>query len=606
MNLNGENMNLDMNTMPHGQPTSDPQDLDLQLQLAADEISASAEQFSNLDFISDEAKIFHVQSYIAYFHPSLPILHLASLNPHSTPPILLKAVLAIGCLYSASRAQSADLLDTKASRNLSQELWRGGCFDLETFVEKNRPRLWPPWVLQSWALLIAYGIFTGDEKCIGKSRDMCRSVIDALRAFELLHQKSVFPPDSAWDADLSLSASSDEVHRRWQLFIDQESVKISLYTFYYFDYHLFASFNMRPMISSLEFEWELPRESSLWEAENATDWWHAMLQMQLELSRGGTLDDKAQLRSVMIATQSLLSNTPSSRLLKALSSSAFGTLCIVANLETLVRDFTRSYYQLPPNLADPSPFHILTQAQNAKISAALVLILSVAADNACISCDSKCRSLWHAVHLGCLSTKISLCKPDDLLVGGIVETSPAAGLATSVHLNLGNYVSARRSGSSSRRKPIGEHGFIAILDEMLKAMQEMGMSDSLSPWEGPWTTVQGFKILIILWQALRFSIAELQGQVCPTPGGDKYAKIYDPARVVVHAIITALNIYDPQGHYVSHESLSTMEGLESVDQLETQFIHWIRKLCDRRDVWDIGTSMGKVLDEICAETEFGQ
>lgn len=65
------------------------------------------------------------------------------------------------------------------------------------------------------------------------------------------------------------------------------------------------------------------------------------------------------------------------------------------------------------------------------------------------------------------------------------------------------------------------------------------------------------------------------------------------------AIITALDLYDPQEQHISHESLSTIEDLDNVDQLETQFIRWIRKLCDRREVWDIGPSMGKVLDEIC-------
>jgi hypothetical protein len=419
-------------------------------------------------------------------------------------------------------------------------------------VEKNSLSLWPPWALQSWALFIAYGTFTGDEKSIAKSRDMYRKVVDvslfnetitfvltttqALRGFELLHQKSVFPSGSAWDADLALSVSPDEVRRRWQLFIGQESVKMSLYAFYYFDYHLFASFNMRPMISSIEFEWELPSGTALWAAESATGWWHAVLQRQLDLesSCNSMLDENAQIRSVVVATQSLLSNSASPRLMEALSSSPFATLCVVANLESIVRDFTRSYYQLPPTPADPSPFHILTQSQNAQISAALVQISRIVAERPCTSCDSNCRSLWHAVTLGCLSTKISLCKPDDLLVGGIIETSPAAGLATSVHLNLGDYVSSRRSGSSSQRKTIAEDGFVAILDDMLRAMHEMGLSTILPPWEGPWTTVQGFKILIILWRALRFSIAELQSQVCPTPTADKYTKVYDPARVVVH------------------------------------------------------------------------
>ncbi|TVY18679.1 hypothetical protein LARI1_G002893 [Lachnellula arida] len=348
---------------------------------------------------------------------------------------------------------------------------------------------------------------------------------------------------------------------------------------------------MRPMLSSVEFEWDLPVDSALWEAESAAKWWHGILQKQLETSDGAMLGDQVQIKSLMVASQSLLSNTASPVLRKTLSSSAFATLCIVASLESLVRDFTRSYYQLPPTLADPSPFHILSQSQNTKVSTAIVSLLSIAADRSCSSCDFKCVSLWHAVI------------PDDLLVGGIIEASPAAGLATSVHLNLGDYVSSRRSGSTTRRKPIAENGFVAILDEMLRAMHEMGTSTISPPWEGPWTTVQGFKILIILWQALRFSIAELQSQVSPLPGVNKYTKVYDPARSVVHCIITALDIYDPLEIHISHESLSTAEDLDNVDQLETQFIHWMRKLCDRRDVWDIGPSMGKVLDEICAVEE---
>ncbi|TVY94021.1 hypothetical protein LAWI1_G000288 [Lachnellula willkommii] len=460
-----------------------------------------------------------------------------------------------------------------------------------------------PWVLQSYVLLIVYGTFTGDEKCISKSRDMYRIVVDALRDFELLHQKSVFPAVSAWDWSLSLSAPPEETQRTWQIFIDQESTKLALYALYYFDFHLFASFNMRPMLSSIEFEWDLPVDSALWEAESAAKWWHGILQKQLETSDSAMLGDQVQIKSLMVASQSLLSNTASPVLRKTLSSSAFATLCIVASLESLVRDFTRSYYQLPPTLADPSPFHILSQSQNTKVSTAIVSLLSIAADRSCSSCDFNCVSLWHAVILGCLSIKISLCKPDDLLVGGIIEASPAAGLATSVHLNLGDYVASRRSGSTARRKPIAENGFVAILDEMLRAMHEMGTSIISPPWEGPWTTVQGFKILIILWQALRFSIAELQSQVSPPPGVNKYTKVYDPARSVVHCIITALDIYDSLEIHISHESLSTAEDLDNVDQLETQFIHWMRKLCDRRDVWDIGSSMGKVLDEICAVEE---
>jgi hypothetical protein len=84
--------------------------------------------------LSDEVKYNYIQSYTTYFHPSLPILHLPTLSSNSTPPILLKAVVAIGCMYSANRAQPLDVLDGMSSGNLSQELWRTGCFELETFV----------------------------------------------------------------------------------------------------------------------------------------------------------------------------------------------------------------------------------------------------------------------------------------------------------------------------------------------------------------------------------------------------------------------------------------------------------------------------------------
>lgn len=396
--------------------------------------------------------------------------------------------------------------------------------------------------------------------------------------------------------------TSEEIARRWQLYVAQESVKLSLYAFYFFDYHLYTSCNIRPSILSIEFEWELPLAASLWEAETATSWWHAVLQHQIDLETSpngpNPQEQTGQTKSLLAATQSLLSKTASSRCLKSLASSPFATLCIVANLESLVRDFTRCYYQLPPALADPSPFHVLTQSQNAQVSTALLLISSVIADEFCRSCDEKCPSLWHAVRLGCLSIRISLCKPDNLLIGGIIEANPAAGLATSVHLSLGSYVSARRSASSSQRRPIADDGFVTILEDMLKAMHEIGTSEVLPCWEGPWTTVQAMKILIILWQALRFSIAELQSQVCPTPSLDKYVKIYDPARVVVHAIISALDIYDPDVQHVAHESLHTPDGLDNVDTLETQLIDWMRKVCERRDVWDIGRSMAKVLTEL--------
>lgn len=163
METAGPDMSLDINHMTQFDPPSVSNDLDMQLQLTAEEISAWTVQNPNLDLsvyhsrlftlskspewilqkltfkrssLSDAAKFTHIQSYLTYFHPSLPVIHPASLNSHSTPPILLKAVVAIGCMYSASRAQPLDVLQSNANRELGQELWRSGCFELESFVSR--------------------------------------------------------------------------------------------------------------------------------------------------------------------------------------------------------------------------------------------------------------------------------------------------------------------------------------------------------------------------------------------------------------------------------------------------------------------------------------
>lgn len=202
--------------------------------------------------------------------------------------------------------------------------------------------------------------------------------------------------------------------------------------------------------------------------QNVNDWWSCVSRHEKDILPSTNYvfahptyrDKDAQTRSVMAATQALLSNTQSERLIAILEASPFATLCIVANIDALLQDFTRCYYQLPPNLTDPSPFHVMTQRQNSQFANALCVIWKLMKDGPCTACNENCESLWHAVRIGCLSIKVSMSKPDDLLVGGIVENNPTAGLATSSHLTLGNYVTARRSGNNQKKAAISEDGIM--------------------------------------------------------------------------------------------------------------------------------------------------
>ncbi|KAH6711724.1 hypothetical protein BKA61DRAFT_611480 [Leptodontidium sp. MPI-SDFR-AT-0119] len=530
----------------------------------------------------------HVESYFSNFHPALPILHRPSFSQSETTPIMLKIMVAIGSLYSGRRKVSSDSVRL---HQMSQDLWRSGSYELGILVMESRQRFRTNWVLQSWILYTVYGTFSGDDQLMSKSRKMYRFLTDAVRELDLLHQKAAIPTLSLWSIDLNLDLPFDEpaVYLKWHQFITQESLKLSIYAFYFFDYHLLVSCNARPSVSSIEFEWELPNATPLWEADSASSWWQLLHDdhLSLEAYRADYLHREPDTKSLLAATQSLLSANTSLQLISLLTISPFAALCIVSNLERLVRDFTRCYYQLPPTLSDPNPFHVLTQAQNSQVSAALGLILGAAGNSPCTPCSQDCQSLWHAVRLGCLSTKISLGIPDDLLVGGVVESNPTAGLATATHLTLGNYVTTRRSGLSVDETTLN------ILGETLKVMHEMATPDRSAPWEGPWTSTQAFRMLLILWRILRLSITQMQSDRDPL-NIVEYPTHFRPAKTVIEGVIAALRLYSDNPIILTLSS----NPEKGADQWEDQYMQWMHQICDRRDVWDVGLSMTKVLEEI--------
>ncbi|KAH8599092.1 hypothetical protein B0O99DRAFT_669084 [Bisporella sp. PMI_857] len=544
------------------------------------------EEYQNLLNLPASEISNHVTSYFINFHPALPILHRPSVSPATTPTLMLKIIVAIGCLYSGRRKTSND---RDGLHQLSQELWKSGGEELERFVAEDRQLLRQSWILQSWLLYMVYSTFSGEEILVSKAKRMYRFLVDSIREQQLLRQRTAIPPANLWTTDLDLGMPFDEtaIHQIWLNYITQESLKMSVYAFYFFDFHLFVSCNGRPAISSIEFEWDLPKASSLWEADSAMTWWELLQDGQ---KSSGTytahhLQDEPDTKSLLAATQSLLSATASFQLLEILAVSPFATLCIVTNLECLVRDFTRCYYQLPPTLSDPNPLHILTQSQNAQVSAALRLIWGAMCNSPCITCSPDCNSLWHAVRLGCLSTKISLSNPDELLVGGIVENSPMAGLATAAHLTLGDYVATRRSGLRV------EDCTLNILDDALKVMHEMATPERSAPWEGPWSSIQGFKMLLILWRIFRISIAQLKVESSVSIVG--YPMHFHPSKKVVEAVVSALGVYGESSFMSSDVDVEKM-----ADEWEDQYMHWIHQICDRRDVWDVGIVMTRVLEEI--------
>ena len=200
-----------------------------------------------------------------------------------------------------------------------------------------------------------------------------------------------------------------------------------------------------------------------------------------------------------------MNGSPPSHILSRLIACPFAAICILSNIETLIRDFTYVYYQMPPVLPDPSAYHALAPEQNRPINAAITALLSILD-----KLEAGNDQIHRLLRLSCWNARLGLCEPDDLLLSGIVDNSLTAGLATSAHLILGTTVATRRAVTSRRRR-FGEDASMTAWDDLLKALAEIISScEDHATRPAPWMTTLGFRILLLLWRTLRRAITEME------------------------------------------------------------------------------------------------
>lgn len=515
-------------------------------------------------------------------------------------------------------------------------------------------------VIQAFVLLILYGIYRDSGSKFQKARSLFRTIIDvrpsplpppsphphptnqpqSLRDLELFHQTLTAPSDPTWSTDLSPSLDTSApslLHSKWTAYITSESLKLSLYALLYLDTQAFASAcNMRPLLSPIELGWELPHAASLWEANDASAWLAALYACTpsssgaaVSLSPSGSAkyafsSPTTATRTLTLATQSLLSGTPCPHLVAALAASPFAALCVAANVEGLVRDFTRCYYVMPPSLSDPSLFHILTQAQNKHVVAALRAVGEARARARGAAGDGGGgggagggigggSQIWRAVDLVLASARAGLCAPDDLLIGGIVDNGVAAGLATSAHLTLGSYFASRRSTmqqqqqqqdasggavASSSSSEVNVAGSLSLLAELMPALEQVvvgqsGGADEVCD-EGPWVTVVMIRLLITIWKTVRHVVEHVRQR------SSDGSMAFDPAGVTLRAVTEAVERYIRL--LVPDYEPDTDQDSQEKDwgYHERSLLLLTVELCKRRSAWPVGPALATVFEEIMA------
>ncbi|KAF6833537.1 zinc finger protein ADR1 [Colletotrichum musicola] len=538
------------------------------------------------DIIMQEADNY-VAAYFENFHPSFPLLHRQSVLEREIPKLSKQIIASIGILY-ASRSVPEE--DAVLLLRQAQDLWQAGHDELWRIVELDWREIRRTWIMQTWLLHIIYGAFVGNATHFDKTKKMLRWVVDAARDLGLLRQ-NVFTSTTRFE-----DGGEQTIQDQWLSYVESESMKLCMYTILFLDSHIFSPCNIRPLTSPIELDWELPLPSALWEADTPLAWAKRLGEdpRTLYLNRANDVPNMPcpTTKSLNLAIQSLMTDTPSPHLLAAVKASTMAAVFILTSLESLVRDFTRCYYQMPPALADPNAFHILTQSQNRQVSAALryaseIITAQLAEANS---------SNWHILKFAermALSVKLALCKPDDLIIGGIVENSLVAGLTTATHLTLGLQVGARRSLQNLLRYNSGDDGMLVFLDDLMEVLSSVivpGKQDPLR--EAPWATVATYRILLAIWRLLRWAAGEMRRKAGsqPTVRGR-----YEPSTIVFNSILEVIHRPEDRRASVRDPSAS---GMASEQDSEVRFTDTVLQFWKDRPVWAMGSCMTTVLEEI--------
>ncbi|KAK6193295.1 hypothetical protein LQW54_012596 [Pestalotiopsis sp. IQ-011] len=453
--------------------------------------------------------------------------------------------------------------------------------------------------MQAWLLHIVYGAFMENAAQAERGRRMLRSLVDSVRDLGLLKQVVATSASSP-----TAETQPMDIHEQWQSYIGEESLKLCIYTVLVLDNHVFSCSNIRPLLSTVECLWELPLATSLWEAETAEMWYETRCR---EYDDGDFIQSQAikppYQGFMYTATQSILSEMQCANLLAMLAASPFAMICILTNLDALVKDFTRCYYQLPPNPADPSAFHILTQSQTRQVHSAVSMLSAVIEERLAAATLEPEQSVWYACQVLTWSIKLSLCRPDDLLVGGIVENRIFAGLVTATHLTMGSYVTYKRTTHATQQHKNSDDGMLAVIDELTDALSAISaLRPALATREPPWITAVSYRLLLTIWRTLHVAAADINEKLGKAEGvltsrsfGSSVLIFNSILETVVHSDQWQRDTHTPEHRGLWSFNADTI--ISTLAEGEADLTKLIQKICRSRSVWVIGPSLADAMQD---------
>ncbi|ROW17636.1 hypothetical protein VPNG_00990 [Cytospora leucostoma] len=230
-----------------------------------------------------------VASYIAYFHPHLPFLHIPTLsfevlarpaNGKSSsiggPACLALSMAAIGALFEMEHDRARELfemakkmiqtyLEQRRKANVRKAGFRGSSSDQDMQDPHDSSTDTPVWLVQSMLLNVVYGHNCGDKRAGEIASTHCAALVSLAQGADLLRPSGLHGRD---EQDTNMNDSPDE-HTEWLTWKTAEERKRTLYSIFILSSLLVSAYNHAPALTNSEVLLDLPCDEEFFEAETS-------------------------------------------------------------------------------------------------------------------------------------------------------------------------------------------------------------------------------------------------------------------------------------------------------------------------------------------------
>lgn len=298
----------------------------------------------------------YVSSYVQYFHPHLPFLHISTLSFDSPDYIsnmhpasghgntgmvggggcLILSMAAIGALHEYDHQVSKELFDS-AKKMISSYLDGRRKADLQNvngqqfFSQNGSAHNTPLWLVQAMLLNVVYGHFSGDKTAADIASTHCAALVSLARAAELARPLAEDGINNIAEDGHSPNSQASYLHGQWVRWKEREERKRTLFAVFILSSLLVTAYNQPPAIMNSEVLLDLPCDEDLWTADSAQEW----------MNRGGANAATTTSMSFESALLTLLHPQHRQQQGNQLMPSTFGCLVLINALHNYIWE-TRS------------------------------------------------------------------------------------------------------------------------------------------------------------------------------------------------------------------------------------------------------------------------